>query len=272
MITDFNDINHLKEIGFSGFKTKAELFQDSSMIPTHKGVYLILNSDKGNPTYLEKGTGGFFKKKDPNVSIEELRMNWVELCGAMKYFDCNKAIIATNGGILNDALEVANKLDIEILNLNFTFKEETKSSSSKSFENIWSNYIIPLTGKELIREDGSKNKILKIDWSQVHRLTSNGKENKINIEIFKEAYSVLLREGSISRDYINQNYLGRASSGVILILAQLPFVELKKNPIRLTLIEDETYYLLKSPTNAKRLLGSIENYEKSLSNKTPPLL
>ena len=46
MITDFNDINHLKDIGFKGFKTKAELFIDSSMIPMEKGIYLILNINR----------------------------------------------------------------------------------------------------------------------------------------------------------------------------------------------------------------------------------
>ncbi len=77
MINDFNDIDHLKEIGFKGFKTKGELFIDSSMIPKEKGVYLILNIH-AKPSYLEIGTGGFFKKKDPNVSLEELEMNWVD--------------------------------------------------------------------------------------------------------------------------------------------------------------------------------------------------
>jgi len=36
----------------------------------------------------------------------------------------------------------------------------------------------------------------------------------------------LLLEGTITRDYINQNYVGRASSGVILILAQVPFFKI----------------------------------------------
>ena len=47
------------------------------------------------------------------------RKSVMELHGAKDYFDCNKAIIATNGRILNDALEVAKKLNIEILNLDF---------------------------------------------------------------------------------------------------------------------------------------------------------
>jgi len=53
---------------------------------------------------------------------------------------------------------------------------------------------------------------------------------KIKVEIFKQAINKLLADGSITRDYINQNYVGRASSGVILILSQVPFYRLTENP------------------------------------------
>lgn len=38
----------------------------------------------------------------------------MELHGAKDYFDCSRAVIATNGMLLADASEVANKLKIEI--------------------------------------------------------------------------------------------------------------------------------------------------------------
>ena len=63
MITDFNDINHLKDIGFKGFKTKAELFKDSSMIPNEGGVYLILNTDNKSPLYWKSAQGAIIKTK-----------------------------------------------------------------------------------------------------------------------------------------------------------------------------------------------------------------
>lgn len=43
-----------------------------------KVVYLVLNPSYEKPEYLEIGTGGHFKGKDPNVLIEELQRNWVE--------------------------------------------------------------------------------------------------------------------------------------------------------------------------------------------------
>ncbi|HTK19199.1 MAG TPA: hypothetical protein VL442_06795 [Mucilaginibacter sp.] len=75
---NFGDLNNLREIGFRGFKTKAELFQDSSILPNQPGIYFILSLQKSKPTFLEVGTGGYFKGKNPNVSLEELRSNWIE--------------------------------------------------------------------------------------------------------------------------------------------------------------------------------------------------
>ena len=75
---NFNNIDDIKKAGFVGFKTMQELFVDSSQLPAIKGVYLVLNLDKKIPSYLQIGTGGHFKGKNPNVSIQELKNNWVD--------------------------------------------------------------------------------------------------------------------------------------------------------------------------------------------------
>ena len=159
----------------------------------------------------------------------------MELHGAKDFFDCTKAIIATDGTLLADAITVAEKLKIEILYLDEfqTSLPKTKAVRSNNkdvtFEQIWENYIIPLQGETLTNKNGT-NKILKADWSGIERLTSNGNKGKIKIEIFKQAVNKLLIDGSITRDYINQNYVGRASSGVVLILSQVPFFTLTDKP------------------------------------------
>jgi len=56
----------------------SELFEDSSAISRIKGVYLVLYLETNPPAFLQTGSGGFFKGKDPNVSIEELKDNWVD--------------------------------------------------------------------------------------------------------------------------------------------------------------------------------------------------
>lgn len=74
---NFNEIEQIKKFGFTGFKKMGELFINSSSIPKTKGVYLILNTERKSD-FLTVGTGGYFKGKNPNVSIPELKSNWVD--------------------------------------------------------------------------------------------------------------------------------------------------------------------------------------------------
>ncbi len=74
---DFNNIAEIKKAGFTGFKKMKELFLDNSEIPREKGVYLILVLDKKTPDFLKIGSGGYFKGRNPNVSFDELKANWI---------------------------------------------------------------------------------------------------------------------------------------------------------------------------------------------------
>jgi len=75
---NFNNIDEIKKAGFIGFKKMSELFIDSSSIPRTKGVYLVLNPGFRKAEYLQVGTGGHFKGRNPNVSLIELKTNWVD--------------------------------------------------------------------------------------------------------------------------------------------------------------------------------------------------
>lgn len=73
--------DELKNAGFSGFKTVRQMLDGGlSTLTSAEGVYMILNFNPSGdmPKFLTKGTGGFFKGKNPNVSIEELQANWVD--------------------------------------------------------------------------------------------------------------------------------------------------------------------------------------------------
>lgn len=69
----------LKGAGFDGFISVKELKEDfkNGRVPKEEGVYQIIRLSSTPPTFLQKGTGGYFKGKEPNVSIDELRSNWV---------------------------------------------------------------------------------------------------------------------------------------------------------------------------------------------------
>ncbi len=69
----------LKKLGFSGFeKVKSLMMSDFSQVPSQGGIYAIVREKAEAPDFNKTGTGGHFKQKDPNVSIAELKKNWVD--------------------------------------------------------------------------------------------------------------------------------------------------------------------------------------------------
>lgn len=77
------EIAKYKEDGFSGFVKVSDLRASSGIIPQSGGVYVVLRVSDSTPQFLEVGTGGHFKGKDPNVSIAELENNIVDGCSTM---------------------------------------------------------------------------------------------------------------------------------------------------------------------------------------------
>ena len=75
----FDTIHNITNAGFQGFVTVSELWSgEVSRIPAGKGVYMVVRASETKPQFVEVGTGGHFKGKNPNISIEELKRNWIE--------------------------------------------------------------------------------------------------------------------------------------------------------------------------------------------------
>lgn len=70
------ELEYLKQNGFVGFVSITNLTRIISQVTNDGGVYVILRESDNQPCFLERGTGGFFKGKDPNVSKKELQKNW----------------------------------------------------------------------------------------------------------------------------------------------------------------------------------------------------
>ena len=148
--------------------------------------------------------------------------------------------------LLDDAKIVAEKLNIEILQTrtnntdtsmkgNLYKEEKTKLFNSyPTFDEAWQKYIIPLKGSTLKNSRGN-NKIIDVNWGGIKRITSKGNEGKIDIEGFRLAYNKLVKEDKVTRSYINQQVNKRCSSGIVLILGQLHFLEIVNNPKSLKL-------------------------------------
>lgn len=74
---NFNDRIDIEKNGFKGFKSVMELWNDRSPIPKVRGVYLVIDPNFQKTEFLSVGVGGFFKGKNPNVSVNELKSNLV---------------------------------------------------------------------------------------------------------------------------------------------------------------------------------------------------
>ena len=74
----FITLEDIKDQGFVGFIKISDLMRDSSKIPDRPGVYMVLYSGSGTPTFIDPGTGGFHKGLNPNVSFPVLIKNWVK--------------------------------------------------------------------------------------------------------------------------------------------------------------------------------------------------
>ena len=161
----------------------------------------------------------------------------MEFYSTKDFFNCNKDVIVTNGEIIKNAKQVAYKLEIEIL---FIGPQSPISKNNSQFNEIWENYAIPLKGKTINRKNGKTNKIIDLDWGGIKRITSNRNQQKIDMEIFKKTMHYILEKGSITRLKINNEYSKRDSSGIALILSQLPMIHLNNTkPISIELFTDK---------------------------------
>jgi hypothetical protein len=73
----FQSIEELKSEGFEGFKSIKDLNENIDVVPKSSGIYLVLNLSKSFPEFLEVGTGGHFKNKNPNKGHAYLHSKWV---------------------------------------------------------------------------------------------------------------------------------------------------------------------------------------------------
>ena len=200
---------------------------------------------KQTPYSNDYGVDVFAEKNKEKIAIQAKmfgnsnrkinRQMVMEFYGAKDFFNCNKGIIVTDGEIIQNAKDVADKLGIEIL---FIYPQSHVPKNNSQFDEIWENYVMPLEGKTITRKNGKINTILEVNWGGINRITSNGNQQKIDIEIFKKTINHILENGSITRQEINDEYSKRASSGIVLILSQLPMIHLNNTrPISIELIK-----------------------------------
>lgn len=65
--------------GFTGFVPIAALRRRLALtVPDESGVYVLFRPDRSKPTFLTVSTGGWYQGRDPNVSLDRLRAEWLD--------------------------------------------------------------------------------------------------------------------------------------------------------------------------------------------------
>lgn len=117
--------------------------------------------------------------------------------------------------------------------------EEKVVSIDSVIDIIYNECILKLKGKTLTNTQGT-NKIIEINQDEVKRITINNKVNRIKSQTIKEALRIVIEKKSVTREEIYDTFHLRNSSGVVLILAEIPFIRsINKSKITLELIEEE---------------------------------
>ncbi len=199
------------------------------------------------------GVDAFASKEDQKLALQakmyggtKRRVNRamvMQLHGAKDYFGCNEAVIVTDGEVAEDARQVAAKLRIRILSLpvervplsdpmlpSAAAKSADVRRAIPTFDEVWERHVMPLAGRTLMGPKGRTNTLLSVDWSGVKRLTTGNHQRFIPIEVFRQAVGRLIERGQVTRDEINEDFVGRASLGVVLILSQVPFFKHLSSP------------------------------------------
>lgn len=72
---DAPEVAALEGSGFVGFVPISTLRANRKIVPAVRGVYVLLWTALGEPEFVCVGSGGHFKGKNPNVTIDELKHN-----------------------------------------------------------------------------------------------------------------------------------------------------------------------------------------------------
>lgn len=144
-----------------------------------------------------------------------------ELYGAATCQDCTEFMIATDRALLPEAQMAADKLGVLIRAIAAPDAAERRPQRPLNFDTVWDEHLTGLVGQTLARGDGKTNEILSVDGGGIVRRTSGGARQPLGIEIFRWTIERRLAGETVTRQAIDDRYIGRGSSGVVLILTSL---------------------------------------------------
>jgi len=162
------------------------------------------------------------------------RRQMMELYGVMHYFDCQGAILIYNGGIMDDACLVADKLGIQLHYLDQHLMDEPVSDADQtqdglSFNSVWTD-IRSLAGRTIANSRGTTYQILTVTEGDITYINQNGKKHKESADLFRRILARIQRYGYVQQCQLRNEYETKASAFIATVFANLPSCEVTPNP------------------------------------------
>lgn len=148
--------------------------------------------------------------------------------GAATEKDCQEFMIATDGRATDEAQTAADKLGVKIRKIPPAVAgavTDGGGAASLTFDVVWHNHVAVLAGSTLTRPKGTSVVIRAVDGGGVSCISSGGNRRRLDIEIFRWTIERLLAGDVVMRTEIDERYIKRGASSVVLILSSTSLFE-----------------------------------------------
>ncbi len=154
------------------------------------------------------------------------RSMMMELFGVMHYFDCQGAILIYNGGIMSDAVKVAEKLGIQMIYLDQhlldqLLPEVDADSVEDIFSKVWDE-AHQLEGHQIANARGTQYTITQVTDGDITYINQNGNQLREKADLFRRIVAYICRYGSVEQCQLRGEFGTYASAFIATVFANLP--------------------------------------------------
>ena len=169
------------------------------------------------------------------------RSMMMELYGVMHYFDCQRSMMIYNGRIMPDALQVAEKLGIQLVyldqhRLDQLLPEVSLEETADTFNTLWQE-IRQLEGNTIVNNRGTSYIILKVTDGDITYTNQKGNRYRESADLFRRILARVQSYGSIQQSQLRGEFGTYASAFVTTVFSATNSCKVTANPntIRLKL-------------------------------------
>jgi restriction system protein len=168
------------------------------------------------------------------------RSMMMELYGVMHYFDCQGAFLIYNGGIMPDALKVAEKLGIQMIYLDQhlldqLLPEVDADSVEDIFSKVWDE-VRQLEGHQIANARGTQYTVTQVTDGDITYINQKGNQLREKADLFRRIVAYICRYGSVEQCQLRGEFGTYASAFIATVFANLPSYQATPKPTTITVL------------------------------------